>query len=84
MFVSLIVRLLRLGLRDKPTRLKMPDRYRVTLDLRRIRPASDHLSVPEWLLKMGFSPTTEPDVWKTNEDRLGRVPQNAILKAEKL
>lgn len=67
-------------------------RYRVTLDLetvrRRIpgidgRPATA-ADVGNWLMKMGLTPTTRPDVWKADAAYMRRVPRDAILKAERL
>jgi hypothetical protein len=83
MLLSLL-RLLRIVTRDKPARLKPVVRYRATLDLAKVRPGMSREDVPAWLMKMGFTPTAKPEVWKTDEEKLSRLPPAAILKREKL
>src|SRR3954453_1926055 len=67
-------------------------RYRVTLALEAVRrripgiggqPATA-ADVGNWLMRVGLTPTTRPNVWKAQAAYLRRVPQEAILNAEKL
>ena len=67
-------------------------RYRVTVDLEKVRtripgvggqPATA-ADVNNWLMKMGLTPTTQPNVWKADAGYLRRVPKDAILSAQKL
>ena len=59
-------------------------RYSATLDLASVRPGMDEADVRNWLMTMGFSPTSRPDVWKADEKHLSRLPRASILKAQKL
>ena len=87
-----LLRLLRIIFRERPVELKPGVRYRVTLDMERVRsgmPAPGGRSgtdgdVSNWLMTMGMTPTAKPNVWKAEERFLRRVPKAAIVKAEKL
>src|SRR3954453_15834026 len=66
--------------------------YRVPLDLETVRrripgvggqPATA-ADVGNSLMRVGLTPTTRPNVWKAQAAYLRRVPQEAILNAEKL
>jgi hypothetical protein len=68
---------------DRPIQLKPGVRYLATLDLTKVRPGMNEADVREWLMKLGFTPTAKPHVWKADERFLSRLPQGSILKAEK-
>ena len=78
-----LVRLLAIVFREKPVQLKPGVRYVATLDLSKVRPGTGEAQVREWLMKMGFTPTGKPNVWKADEKFLSRLPAGSILKAEK-
>ncbi len=82
--IGLLFRLFRILNRDKPVTFKPTNRYRVTLDMGKVRPGTAGADLGPWLARMGFSATAKPDVWKVFEQNLGRVPKQAILKTEKL
>jgi hypothetical protein len=79
-----LIRLLRIMLREKPVKPKPIARYRVTLDLAKVRPDLAVADVPAYLMKIGFTPTTRANVWKTKEPRLSVLPHEAILQKEEL
>jgi len=82
--VASIVRLLRIVFRERAVELKPGARYIATLDLAKVRPGMPEAEVRNWLMKMGFTPTTKPDVWKAAEPYLSRLPKGSIVRAEKL
>ena len=84
MVVGALLRLLRIALRDKPPKIKAASRYHVTLDMAKVRPGLSRAETYDHLTRIGFTPTTKPDVWKTWEKGLTRVPRSSILKTEKL
>jgi hypothetical protein len=49
-----------------------------------VRPGLSEDDARAWLMTMGFTPTTKPQVWKAAEPHLSRLPKGSILKAEKL
>jgi hypothetical protein len=77
-------RLFAIMLRERPVQLKPGVRYRATLDLSKVRPGLSEPDVKNWLMTMGFTPTSQRDVWKADERFLSRLPAASILKAEKL
>jgi hypothetical protein len=79
-----LVRLLMVQGRKREPDAKMEKRYRVTLDLKKVRPGSSEADVSNWLMKLGLVPTGNPAVWKAGQAVLGRVPKSAIIKSEKL
>ena len=79
-----LVRFFAIIFREKPVQLKPGVRYRATLDLAKVRPGVASVDVSEWLMKMGFTPTSRPEIWKSDESHLSRLPRGSILKAEKL
>ena len=90
--IASIARLLAIIFRERRVELKPGVRYRVTLDLERVRagmPAAggkkvSAADVSNWLMNMGMTPTSQDHVWKAEERFLRRVPKSAIPKAEKL
>jgi hypothetical protein len=84
MIVGALVRLIRIALRDKPPKIKASDRYHVTLDMTKVRPDLSRAETYDHLLRIGFTPTAKPDVWKAWERGLSRVPKNSILELKKL
>jgi hypothetical protein len=68
---------------ERPIQLKPGVRYIATLNLAKVRPGMNESDVREWLMKLGFTPTAKPNVWKADERFLSRLPQESILKAEK-
>jgi hypothetical protein len=84
MIVGALVRLLRIALRDKPPKIKASSRYYVTLDMAKVRPDLSRAQTYDHLLRIGFTPTTKPDVWKVWERGLSRVPKDAVLEVKKL
>ena len=82
--IASIVRMLRIIFRERPVELKPGARYAATLDLAKVRPGMAEADVREWLLKMGFTPTSKPHIWKAAEPYLSRLPKGSILAAEKL
>ena len=90
--IASLARLLSIIFRERPVELKPGVRYRVTLDLERVRTGmaaaggkgSTAADVSNWLLSMGMTPTSQANVWKAEERFLRRVPKAAILRAEKL
>lgn len=77
-------RLFAIMLRERPVQLKPGVRYRATLDLSKVRPGLALADVNNWLMTMGFTPTSKADIWKAEERFLRRLPAGSILKAEKL
>ena len=59
-------------------------RYLATLDLSKVRPGMAEADVGNWLMKMGFTPTSKPAEWKAAEPHLSRLPTGSILSAKKL
>jgi hypothetical protein len=84
MIVGALVRLLRIALQDKPPKIKASSRYYVTLDMTKIRPGLSRAETYDHLLRIGFTPTSKPDVWKAWERGLSRVPKNSILEVKRL
>ncbi len=82
--LMMIFRLLRIVSRDKPVKFKPVVRYRVTLTMAKVKPGMAAEDVPAWLMKIGCTPTAKPNVWKTDETRLARIPRAAIVSSEKL
>ena len=76
------VRLLSIMLRQRPIQLKPDVCYIATLDLSKVRPGLRETEAREWLMKIGFTPTAKPNVWKADERFLSRLPAASILKAE--
>jgi hypothetical protein len=82
--VASIYRLLRIIFRERPVELKPGVRYRATLDLAKVKPGASEADAKNWLMTIGFTPTSQPNVWKADESYLRRLPEGSILKAEKL
>lgn len=81
--VKSIVRLLAILFRERPVELKPGVRYLATLDMAKVRPGMGEADVRNHLMRIGFTPTSKPDVWKADESYLRRVPRASIRKAEK-
>jgi len=87
-----LARFLSIVFRQRPPKLKVDRRFKVTIDMEKLRgriPAKGDSSVSlgdvqNWLMKMGFSPTAKPDVWKAGETAAGRLPKAALIKSERL
>ena len=79
-----ILRFLRIVFRERPVELKPGVRYRATLDLAKVKPGAAEADIRNWLMTMGFTPTAKPNVWKTDEQHLSRLPRSSIVRAEKL
>jgi len=82
--IASIVRLLRIVFRERPVELKPGARYLATLDLSKVRPGMAEADVRNWLMTMGFTPTSKPAEWKAAEPYLSRLPKGSILSAKKL
>lgn len=76
--------LLRILFREKPETQQMRSRVRVTLDMKKVRPGMSQGDAVSYLMKIGFQPTGQPNVWKAEERLLGGLPKASILKSEKL
>ena len=76
--------LIRMLFREKPETQQMRTRYRVTLDMTKVRPGKTQGDAVSYLMKIGFHPTGQPNVWKAEERQLGGLPKSSILKSEKL
>ena len=83
MFAALI-RLLGVQSRKRAPDPKSEKRYRLTLNLKKVRPGASEADVNDWLLKMGLTPTGNPAIWKARESVMARVPKGAVMKSEKL
>ena len=82
--IASIARLLRIVFREREVELKPGVRYLATLDLAKVRPGKNDADVRNWLMTMGFMPTSKPGDWKAEERFLSRLPKGSILKAKKL
>jgi hypothetical protein len=82
--IGSLARLLRIVFRERPVELKPGVRYIATLDLAKVRPGMDEADVRNWLMRIGFSPTGQADVWKADEQHLSRLPKASIRRTEKL
>ena len=82
--IGSLARFLKIVFRERPVELKPGARYTATLDLAKVRPGKDKTDVANWLMKMGFTPTSKPDVWKAEERFLSRLPKGGILTKQKL
>ena len=76
--------LIRLLFREKPETQQMRTRYRVTLDMTKVRPGMAEGAAVSYLMRIGFTPTGQPNVWKADERLVGGLPKSSILKSEKL
>ncbi len=82
--IALLFKLLKIAGREKPATIKAGVRYRVTLDLPKVKPGMAAADVPAWLAKMGFTPTAKPNVWKAYETHVARLPREAVVRSERL
>jgi len=73
---------LRIVSRERPGKndLKPEKRFRLTLDLKKVRPGARDGDVSDWLMKLGLVPTGNPSIWKATQSALSRVPKAAIVK----
>src|SRR4051812_7999494 len=79
-----LLRLLGILTREKPETQQMRGRCRVTLDMNKVRPGMSEGDAINYLMKLGFSPTAKPNVWKADENYVARLPKACVLKSEKL
>jgi hypothetical protein len=55
-----IARLFFILSRERPVKLMPGVRYRATLDLSKVHPGMQEADVRNWLMKIGFTPTSKP------------------------
>ncbi|HET6249131.1 MAG TPA: hypothetical protein VFE47_15665 [Tepidisphaeraceae bacterium] len=79
-----LIRLLMVQSRKRAPDPKLEKRFRLTLNMKKIRPGATEADAADWLMKMGLQPTGNPSIWKARESLVARVPKGAVMKSEKL